>query len=93
MLNQAVIVGRIIYMEPMFNEIKIQIPRNNKDKETGEYLSDTVAIHLSDNIKENVFKHCATTDLVGVKGSLRTIEGALIVEAEKVTFLQSKNNE
>lgn len=108
MLNQTVIVGRIV-REPELKEtengkkvtnITIAVPRSYKNVD-GEYETDFIPCVLWNGIAENVISYCKQGDLVGIKGRVQTrsyeIEDVkkFVVElvAEKVTFLSSKAKE
>lgn len=95
MLNQTVIVGRLVgdikvNTDDKSSIITLSISRSFKNSE-GEYESDIVRVSLSKHISENIIEHCVQGDLLGVKGTLSSIDGKdLVVKAEKVTFLSSK---
>ena len=86
MLNQVVLVGRVVEMPNDNNEFVIKIPRP-EGKE-----SDLVTIALSDNIASNVHEYCEEKCIVGIKGRIANVDGKLVINAEKVTFLTSKKN-
>lgn len=107
MLNQAIIVGRLV-RKPEIKELgdgkkvtnmTLAVPRSYKN-ENGEYDTDFVDCTLWNNMAENVVEYCNIGDLIGVKGRLETkereIEGKKIkvanVMAEKITFLSSKKD-
>lgn len=106
MLNQSVIVGRVV-KEPELNEtesgikvtnLTLAVPRSYKNNE-GEYDTDFLNCILWRGIAENASEYIHKGDLVGVKGRLqsRTIEeegnNKTIMElvAEKLTYLTSKD--
>lgn len=109
MLNQTVIVGRIV-KDPEVIEtdngkkvanVTLAIPRSYKNKD-GEYDTDFVDCTLWGGIAENTAEYCKKGDLVGVKGRLETDlyekeDGSTVkttkLVAEKVTFLSSKSKE
>ena len=108
MLNQTVLVGRIV-KDPEIIEtesgkkvsnITVAIPRSYKNV-NGEYDTDFVDCTLWSGLAENTCEYCKKGDLVGVKGRLETDyyekEGVNIkntkVIAEKITFLSNKNKE
>lgn len=101
MLNQTVIVGRLV-RDPELREtengkkvsnITLAIPRSFKNAR-GEYETDFIDITLWSGIAENTAEYCEKGDLLGVKGRLQSteIEDKRIMEliAEKVTFLSNK---
>ncbi|HHW68949.1 MAG TPA: single-stranded DNA-binding protein [Tenericutes bacterium] len=109
MLNQTVIVGRIV-KDPELREtdngskvtnITLAVPRSFKNSD-GEYDTDFISCVLWKGIAESTTEYCKKGDLVGIKGRIQTRNIELedesrrhIVEvvAEKVTFLSSKNKE
>lgn len=109
MLNQTVIVGRIV-RDPELREtdngnkitnITLAVPRSFKNV-NGEYETDFISCVLWKGVAENVVEYCKRGDLVGVKGRIQTrnIETednskkqVIEVVAEKVTFLSSKNKD
>ena len=108
MLNQAVLVGRIV-QEPELGKtekgnvthITLAVPRSYKNSE-GEYDTDFINCTLWQAIAENTVEYCKKGDLVGIKGRIQSSnyedkDGnkryAVEVIAEKVTFLASKRQE
>lgn len=107
MLNQTVIVGRLV-SDPQIHEtesgkkvsnVTIAVPRSFKNA-NGEYDTDFISCVLWKGIAENTAEYCKKGDLVGVKGRLQSREYETeetfnrIVElvAEKVTFLSSNKS-
>ena len=90
MLNQVIMVGRIKSIEE--TSMVVSIPRSYKN-ENGEYDSDDIPVDISENIMNNVKEYCSVGDIVGVKGSLRTVHNHVIINGEKITFLSSKSHE
>ena len=106
MLNQTVIVGRIV-KDPELREtesgrkvtnITLAVPRSFKNS-NGEYETDFISCVLWKGIAESTSEYCRKGDLVGVKGRIQSKNIELdddtkrqIVEvvAEKVTFLSSR---
>ena len=97
MLNQVVIVGRLVekpIVEENENgrkvsEITLAVPRSYKNAE-GIYDTDFIKCILWNGIAENTAEYCYKGDLIGVKGRLQCLNGnELKVVAEKVTFLSS----
>lgn len=108
MLNQAVLVGRIV-QEPELKEtekgkvsnITLAVPRSFKNA-NGEYDTDFISCVLWKGVAESTVEYCKKGDLVGIKGRIQTRNVELedqthrqFVEviAEKVTFLSSKKVE
>lgn len=109
MLNQTVIVGRLVRDPELFEtengnkvtNITLAVPRSYKNS-NGEYDTDFVNCVLWKGIAENASEYCHKGDLLGIKGRLqtRTVEideenKKYITEviAEKVTYLSSKKEE
>lgn len=88
MLNQIVLVGRIIENEEE-GYITIAVPRYFKNEE-GEYDTDYIKCKVMGYIEENTKEWTKKGDIIGVRGRLQEEEGTLYVIAEKVTFLSSK---
>ena len=108
MLNQAVIVGRLI-KDPELNEtengnkvtnITLAVPRSFKNV-NGEYDTDFISCVLWKGIAENTVEYCKKGDLLGVKGRIQSRKintdeskkEILEVVAEKVTYLSSKKKD
>ena len=107
MLNQTVLVGRIV-SDPelmqtengkVFTNITLAIPRSFKNAE-GVYDTDYIKCTLFKGVAENTAEYCRKGDLVGVKGRLQSNnyedkEGnkkfSIDIVADKVTFLTSKS--
>ena len=109
MLNQAVLVGRIV-AEPQLNEtnngtkvtnITLAVPRSYKNHD-GEYETDFISCVLWKGVAERTTKYCKKGDLVGVRGRIAThtvedeennYHNYTEVIADKVTFLSSKKQD
>ncbi len=105
MLNQVVIVGRLV-QEPTVEKtesgkerafVTLAVPRSYKNAE-GEYETDFVDCVLWGGVASNTAEYCKKGDLVGVKGKVETniYENAdgekkksTQIVAEKVTFLST----
>lgn len=94
MLNQFIIVGRIIKdLEKESNVITLAIPRYYKN-EDGEYDTDFVYVAIDGTLAKTTIEYCKKGDIIGVKGNIKSeisndIRKMLLV-AERVTFLSSK---
>ena len=105
MLNQAVLVGRLV-RDPELKEtdngkkvtkITLAVPRSYKNT-NGEYETDFIECVLWSGIAESTVEYCNKGDLLGVKGRIQTRNVELEdtrkifteVIAEKVTFLSSR---
>ena len=103
MLNQVVLVGRIVKTpEVKVTEtgkktatVTLAVPRNYKNM-NGEYDTDFLDCTLWTNIAENTAEYFQTGDMVGVKGRIQTRvihnedgtkKKKTEIVAEKVTFL------
>ena len=106
MLNQAVIVGRIVSQPEIkeengkkYSNLTLAVSRSYKN-ENGEYDTDFVDCTLWNSIAQNVCEYCRKGDLVGVKGRVQTenyeVDGDkrkhTTIVAEKVTFLSSSKS-
>ena len=108
MLNQTVIVGRIV-RDPELKEtdsgrkvtnITLAVPRSYKNI-NGEYETDYIPCVLWKGVAESTSQYCKKGDLVGIKGRIQSRnyeveeERKYVVEliAENVTFLSSKKPE
>ena len=108
MLNQAVLVGRIV-QEPELKEtekgkvtnITLAVPRSFNNS-NGEYDTDFISCVLWKGVAESTVEYCKKGDLVGIKGRIQTRDVEfdddtkkkyVEVIAEKVTFLSSKRHE
>lgn len=100
MLNQVVIVGRLV-SKPIIeenengrkiSEITLALPRSYKNDE-GIYDTDFIKCTLWNDIAEKTAEYCEKGDLIVVKGRLQCLCGSeLQVVAEKVTFLTNYKN-
>ena len=107
MMNQVVLVGRIVY-SPELHEtdsglkvttITLAVPRAFKNPD-GEYETDFIKCVIWRGIAENVAEYVNKGDLVGVKGriQMRTVDDdpknqIMEIIADKVSFLSSKPKE
>ena len=101
MLNQVVIVGRLVE-RPIVEEnqngrkvsvLTISVPRSFKNDE-GVYDTDYIKCTLWGNVAETTAEYCEIGDLVGVKGRLQCLNGSsLQLVGEKVSFLSSRKKE
>ena len=103
MLNQVVLVGRIVKTPELkitetgkkTSKMTLAVPRNYKNMD-GEYDTDFLDCTLWTNVAENTSEYCQTGDMVGVKGRLQTRiiqnedgtkKKRTEIIAERVTFL------
>lgn len=105
MLNQVVIVGRIV-QDPAVETtesgkersyITLAVPRSYKNAD-GEYETDFVDCVLWGGVASSTAKYCKKGDLVGVKGKVETSiyeaedgknKKSTQIVAEKITFLST----
>lgn len=104
MLNQTVIVGRLVDTPKMIetengkecSNITLAVPRSYKNFE-GIYETDFVDCCIWGNVAKNTCEYCKKGDMLGVRGRIETtlseIDGKTQkitkVIGEKVTFLSS----
>lgn len=105
MLNQTVIVGRLVRDPELYTtengnkvtNITLAVPRSYKNVD-GEYDTDFITCVLWKGIAENAAEYCHKGDLLGVKGRIQsrnveldeeTRRQVVEVVAEKVTYLSS----
>ncbi len=100
MLNQTVLVGRIV-SGPQINKTKnerkiatitLAVSRNYKN-EKGTYDTDFIPCILWNSLAENTYEYCQKGDVVGIKGRLQNTNGNVEVIAERLTFLSSKKDD
>ncbi len=108
MLNQVVLVGRIVKTPELrvtengkkTATVTLAVPRNYKNT-NGEYETDFLDCTLWTNVAENTTEYCQTGDMVGVKGRIQsriiqnddgTKKKRTEIIAEKVTFLAQSPN-
>lgn len=96
MLNQTVLVGRIV-SDPKLNEtindkkvtiVPLAVQRSFKNEE-GEYATDFIPCVLWDGVAQNVVEYCKKGDLIGIKGRIQSTADKIELIAERVTFLSS----
>lgn len=100
MLNQLVIVGRIVEdslevkkeNDKELLTITLAVNRAYKNAE-GIYETDFIPCILWGGVATNTAEYCRKGDIVGVKGRVQSVDGKLEVVAEKLTFLSSKKSE
>ncbi len=108
MLNQTVIVGRIVRDLEVHEtengnkvaQLTLAVPRGFKNMD-GEYETDYIPCVLWRGVAENTAEYCKKGDLVGIKGRIQTsqyeqddeVKYVTEVVAEKVTFLSTRRPE
>lgn len=91
MLNQVILVGRVI--EKNKETVKISTTRPYKN-EYGVYENDYIDVVIPEgSMRDSFSDYCNIGDVIGIRGSLRTNEGGQsYILTEKLTFLSSSNN-
>lgn len=95
MLNQTVIVGRVVELLSFekngkkLMDLKLAVS-SSEANENGQYIIDLITCQVKETMAHNVAAYCSVGDLVGVKGRLAVIDSTLKLVAEKVTFLSTK---
>lgn len=109
MLNQVVIVGRLVRDVEVqekengkkFANITVAVPRSFKNEE-GQYDTDFIDAVVFDSIATNTSEYCKKGDIIGIKGRLQSNtyekeDGSKVFKmeliAEKITFLSSRRND
>ncbi|XMB85880.1 single-stranded DNA-binding protein [Mycoplasmatota bacterium WC44] len=101
MLNQIILVGQLI-KDVEINEssngrkkstIEVEVKRNYRDAETGEYDSDIIKCTLWEGLAESVVNHCIIGSTIGIKARLQSTHENLEVIAEKITFINTRGND
>ena len=108
MLNQTVIVGRIVRDLEVHEtengnkvaQLTLAVPRGFKNMD-GEYETDYIPCVLWRGVAENTAEYCKKGDLVSIKGRIQTsqyeqddeVKYVTEVVAEKVTFLSTRRPE
>lgn len=102
MLNQVVIVGRIVN-ELVLEEndegrkycsMTLAVPRSFKNSD-GVYDTDFIKTTVFGNMADTTVEYCKVGDLVGVKGRLACLnsKNGMSLIAEKVTFLSCRKKD
>lgn len=99
MLNQVILVGRLCHdlelKDTKENKkelyITLAVPRSFKNSE-GIYETDFINCKVYADMASNVLEYCKKGDLLGVKGRLQVVDNAMVVIADKVTFLSSSKS-
>ena len=90
MLNQCVLAGRIFEIDG--NVLKIATTRYYKN-ENGEYDTDIISCKISENIAKQAKEFCKKGDFIGIKARIETEDENIIIIAEKLTLLNSKQED
>ena len=109
MLNQSIVVGRIVNSPELretengvkVSSILLAVPRSYKNS-TGEYETDFIDVTLWNDVASKTSEYCKKGDLIGIKGRLQmdsyeNDEGKKVsklqVIADRITFLSSRSHE
>ena len=109
MLNQTVLVGRIVNTPEVIEtengkkvaNVTLAVQRSYKNQD-GIYDTDFINCTLWNHVAESTAEYCKKGDIIGVKGRLQSNsferedgnrEYRTQVMAEKVTFLSSKSKD
>jgi len=84
MLNQVILVGRVEKLDKLAGILSIKIKRADETE------SDLIPVSLSDELIENIVDYITEGSTIGVKASLRIDNNFLRIYAEKLTFINSK---
>jgi len=84
MLNQVILVGRVEKLDKLAGIVSIKIKR------VDETESDLIPVSLSDELIENIVEYISEGSTIGVKASLRIDNNFLRICAEKLTFINTK---
>ena len=99
MLNQAVIVGRLLEKSIVEEKndrkvsiIKLVCQRPFKNEE-GAYDNDIIPVIIYDGIATNTYEYVNANDLIGAKCRIEQDGDKIVLVGEKVTFLSSKKEQ
>lgn len=87
MINMVTLIGRIVEINK--DDVVIKVIRSYKN-EKGIYDTDLIPVKVSTNIMEHIKEYVHIDDMVGIKGRVVTDDMRISIEADKVTFLSSK---
>ncbi len=97
MLNQVILVGRIISLpkEDKKGLYSMQLAAQNGYKnEQGEYDTNFIKLYLSKTIAQPVIDYCKIGDSIGARGSIRRLTGEKTrIVIEKVIYLSTNHKE
>lgn len=95
MLNQVVIVGRIIEMgEYKEQSLALSIISQSPFKdENGEYKQEIIPVVVYGAIAEKTSAYCKKGNVVGIKGRIVVRDEKLVIDVDKITSLSSQAKE
>ena len=94
MLNQCVLVGKIVSLPNQINDnqynLRLKVTQNYKDTENN-YVESFIDVTLLAKMAEQVTNFCRINDIIGIKGYIDTdVDGYPMIISTKVTFLSSE---
>lgn len=93
MMNNVLLVGRIVKLKEIDKTITLAISKSIKNKE-GIYETDFIDVYLKGNLSKSVFEFCKKGDVIGIKGYLDRQDEELKVMAIQVSYIaQGKGDE
>ena len=92
MMNNVLLVGRIVKLKEIDKTIMLAIPKSIRNKE-GIYETDFIDVYLKGNLSKSVFEYCKKGDVVGIKGYLDRQDEELKVMATQVYFIAQRKGD
>lgn len=89
MINQLILLGRIVEINDEDRTVELAVPRSFKNI-YGKYETDIIKCKLFEHKASLVNEYCENGDLIAIRGRVQNNEGILEVVAEKVTFVSNK---
>ena len=98
MLNNLVLVGRVVSLPTLHKPLKIAVARSYKNPDTSSYETDFIDITLTNSILENAQNYLSIGDIIGIKGHLEgsTLEpkhNEIKIIVDKLTYLTQSKGE
>ena len=84
MLNQVILVGRVEKLDKAAGILSIIIKRTNETE------SDLIPVSLNEGLVENIVDYINEGSTIGIKASLKIDNNFLRIVAEKLTFINAK---
>ena len=89
MLNQLILLGRIVEINNEERTVDLAVPRSFKNAE-GEYETDYIKCKMYREQFNPVSEFCILGDIIGIRGRVQSNGKKLEIVAEKVTFVSNK---
>jgi single-stranded DNA-binding protein len=86
MLNQVILVGKVVEIENNEPRVTIRVDRTNQINRE----EDLIPIKLTRALAESSFEYIREGTTLGIKASLEVAEGIVSVVADKLTFINTK---